>query len=68
MRVLIQDLFSRYYLAGEKWVSDPLEATSFRSCTLALRFLAAGKLENVHVVMNFGENEHDISIPVSSRT
>ena len=65
MRILLQQKGTGFYLTGvDAWSAHSSEALDFVSSTAALDFCAVNKVAEVHLVLKFDEEKHDIVLPV----
>jgi len=67
MRILLQHKQTGLYFKDiESWVRSGSEAKDFVSSTAAIDFCVANKLNDVHLVLKFEEQQYDIVLPMDA--
>ncbi len=65
MKVLLRDNQSGLYFQGpSKWAAQPGEAHDFLGTGQALQAADDSRLENVQVVLSFGDPQDDVVLPL----
>ena len=64
MRILLQNKKTGLYFSNiDSWVKNSSDAMDFVSSTAAIDFCVTNKLNEVHLVLKFEEQNYDIVMP-----
>lgn len=66
MRILLQQKDTGLYFQDiDSWTDEHLRAMDFVSSAKAIDFCVANRLNGVHLVLKFEQQEHDIVLPLN---
>ncbi len=69
MRVLLcKNKTNLYYQSPNRWVAEAAVADDFRSSLKAALFAQENGLPNVEVLLDFGDLEYNVRLPVPARS
>jgi hypothetical protein len=67
MKVLLRNIQNGlYFRTPSQWASDPTEALDFFGTGQAIQAALESRLEDVQVVLSFGDPQHDIVLPLAT--